>query len=418
MSKIKHKPTNILYVIHGYPPRQHAGTENYSYSLAKEIANNEFRVGSFYPVYHPKITDVTLDIKQIENHTAFEAKINTIDTLNNIFNDEMEKLFQKAINKFNPDIIHFQHIHTLLPFSLITQSISQRIPTCITLHDFWYICPKTYMLNDDGSLCCGPTSAEKCTECYLTSESKELKDDSKIFFYISELFKKRLEISRLIFSKANLTSSPSKFVLDQYKQYVSFRQDLKIPLGLDTSIINQKRDSFDFVRFGFLGNIAPLKNTHGLIQSFINTAGSAELHIYGKPRNDSFFNELKQMASKDHRIIFHGPYTPNKLDTILSQIDVGIVPSFFENYPLVAREFLSAGIPVIASRVGGLPEIVTHNINGLLFNPLNNHELTHIIQDLIDNPYKIQNLAKKIPKTKSIKQDALVWGDIYKSLYI
>lgn len=412
----KKSNTNILYVIHGYPPLQHAGTENYSYALAKEIANHRFNVAAFYPIFSPNIDQTKIETKKIANHIAFEIKTKNCNILNNLYNEDIELHFLNTVKNFRPDIIHFQHTHALLPFSLLLHSIQMNVPTVITLHDFWYICPKTYMINIDGSLCSGPSSPGKCAKCFLENESMELKDIEKLLQYTTDLFSKRMDISRLIFSNANLTTAPSKFLLDKYKKFISFRQDLRMPLGLEIPRHPQQKIHCNSTRFGFLGNIAPLKNVHGLIESFSRTTGDAELHIYGKMNDGSLSNALTYLASKDTRITLHGRYSPDDLGKILSQIDVGIVPSFFENYPLVVREFLSTGIPVIASRTGGIPEIVSHNNNGLLFDPLKSEELQHSIQEIINNPFLIKKFATNITKPKTMTQDAAVWSDIYQSL--
>ncbi|NCC04768.1 MAG: hypothetical protein EOM37_12190 [Proteobacteria bacterium] len=245
----------VLYVIHGYPPHNHAGTENYSYSLANEVSKNKFNVAAFYPVIFKNLTNPKLYIKKIKNYTAFEVRTKPFNHINNLFNSEIEDIFLQVIKSFNPDIIHFQHIHTVLPFSLLAQSISLKIPTLITLHDFWYICPRTYMLNKDGTLCSGPTSSEKCAQCFLKNEYLAGIDNKKIFYYLVDLFTKRLELSRLIFLNANLASAPSKYLLDKYKEYLTFNKSARLPLGLDIARQNLIKKINRPIRFGFLGNI-------------------------------------------------------------------------------------------------------------------------------------------------------------------
>lgn len=404
-----------MYVIHGYPPRNHAGTENYSYALAKKITTKKNNVAVFYPAIYQNLKKPELVIKKIVNHTAFELKTKAINYINNIFNEEIEYIFLQAVNSFKPDVIHFQHIHTILPFSLLTQSIALKVPTLITLHDFWYICPKTYMLNEDGTLCNGPTSPEKCAKCFLKNESLTDTSGKNLFYYFSNLFAKRIEMSRLIFLNANLTTAPSKFLLEKYKEYVTFNKSLRIPLGLDATRQHFQKNNSGPIRFGFLGNITALKNVHGLIDSFSRTSGTASLHIYGKISDNDILKKIKNMSLIDSRIIFHGSYTPNDLRKILSQIDIGVVPSFFENYPLVIREFLSAKIPVIASRVGGIPEIIKHNENGLLFDPLIKDDLLNNLQIIIDNPELVSKLSFQINPIKTIDQDASIWSEIYNS---
>jgi glycosyltransferase involved in cell wall biosynthesis len=418
IDKTQRKYKKILYVIHGYPPRNYAGTENYSFHLAKTMAKNKFNVAVFYPVFAPNISHKTIQTKTIENHLAFEVKTPCCDTLSNLFDPDVDEIFSNVIRNFKPEIIHFQHIHALFPFSIILESLKNNIPTILTLHDFWYICPKTYMLNNDGSLCDGPSNLEKCAKCFLESVDNKLIFNNDLLNYTKCILETRIKLSRHIFSNSNLTTGPSKFLLDRYKKFVSFKKDLKLPLGLEAPPLKTRKQPSKTIKFGFLGNISPLKNVHGLIESFVRTTGNAELHIFGKMSDTNLFHAIKHLSNNDKRIQVHGPYNPSNLKNILSLLDVGVVPSFFENYPLVVREFLSAKIPVIASRVGGIPEIIAHQKNGLLFDPLNKDDLFNCLQTIIDKPDLIDNLSCQIKNIKTIEQDAHVWSEIYESFIL
>ena len=84
----------------------------------------------------------------------------------------------------------------------------------------------------------------------------------------------------------------------------------------------------------------------------------------------------------DTRIYYRGPYLPDQLIQILSEIDIVIIPSMIESFSFTVRESLSAYVPVIASNVGGIPEIIKHMENGILFDPTRIGELTAIIQNI------------------------------------
>jgi glycosyltransferase involved in cell wall biosynthesis len=67
----------------------------------------------------------------------------------------------------------------------------------------------------------------------------------------------------------------------------------------------------------------------------------------------------------------------------LGDVDLVIVPSIeYETYSLVAHEAMARGIPVVASRVGALPEAIRHGENGLLFEPGSAAELAGILHTL------------------------------------
>lgn len=405
----------ILFVVHGYPPLQAAGTENYTFSLAKELANNNFEIGVFYPIFTSSHNNSEVTQKNFHNHIVFTLKTNSNCELDHIFNKNIEDKFLTVVNKFKPHIIHFQHTHSILPTSLLHRATQLDSVTIATLHDFWYICPKTYLVNDHGEICKGP-SEFKCAECLLYTQPNPTHGNSELFKKLVEYFNFRISFSKSIFDKIHLVSAPSQYVIDIYKKFLSFNNIVKVPLGLNFHPENiNKKIIHDKIRFGFLGNISSIKNPHGLVEAFLNTTGPSELHFYGKFANKYLESELIKLSHIDDRIFFHGGYNPSNLKNILSNIDVGIIPSFFESYSLVLREFLAAKIPVLASRTGAIPEFIKHNVNGILFNPKDTNELKNIIQEITNNPNCLKKLNTDMYKIKSISQDALIWKNIYES---
>jgi glycosyltransferase involved in cell wall biosynthesis len=101
---------------------------------------------------------------------------------------------------------------------------------------------------------------------------------------------------------------------------------------------------------------------------------------------------------------------------MFSEVDVAIVPSVIESYSRVVRESLSAGVPVLASAVGGIPEIIEHMRNGILFDPYDEHDLTRQLQNVVDDPSLVRRLREGITPPKTIDEDSLEWADRYERL--
>lgn len=84
-------------------------------------------------------------------------------------------------------------------------------------------------------------------------------------------------------------------------------------------------------------------------------------------------------------------YTPQWLN-LYHQADVFIMPTHFEGFGWVYLEAMAAGLPVIATNINAIPEMVTHGETGFLIQPGDRANLAHYLQYLIDNP----NLAKEM----------------------
>jgi len=108
--------------------------------------------------------------------------------------------------------------------------------------------------------------------------------------------------------------------------------------------------------------------------------------------------EVAQNLAKDNpRIKFLGYQPEEKIQEYFSQADYTIVPSLcYENSPTVIFESLSAGVPVIASDLGGIPELVRAGENGYLFRAGDRRELISVIQ-------KVDKKIDKILKQSIIK---------------
>ena len=89
--------------------------------------------------------------------------------------------------------------------------------------------------------------------------------------------------------------------------------------------------------------------------------------------------------------------------------DILCVPSlWFENSPLVIYEAFHCGLPVIASRIGGIPELVQQNVNGRLAGAGNHDEWKSALKDLISNPEQLKSLRAGVARLRlQLNRDAL-----------
>jgi glycosyltransferase involved in cell wall biosynthesis len=102
----------------------------------------------------------------------------------------------------------------------------------------------------------------------------------------------------------------------------------------------------------------------------------------------------------------HGPVAHADVPKALGALDVLVVPSIWaENSPLVIHEAFLAGVPVIASDIGGIPELVTHEVNGLLFPVGDVDALARALQRVAGDRGLLQKLRDGIPPVRSIETD-------------
>ena len=138
--------------------------------------------------------------------------------------------------------------------------------------------------------------------------------------------------------------------------------------------------------FLYSGRIIQEKGIHYLLQAIKDLPHNIEIHIVGTGNEE---NQLKHYVknNKLDNVKFLGFKTREELKEEYQNCIALIVPSnWFEAFGMVNIEAFINGKPVIASNIGGIPEIVENNINGLLFEPGNVEQLKECILKYWNNP--------------------------------
>ena len=432
----------ILQVVHGFPPKRRAGTELYTYYLSKELVKKH-EIHIFYPTFDKTVQSIRLNSFERENMHLHELRMPSTRWLwhriflqNTYLDKKVEQNFMELLNRIQPDIIHFQHLIDLST-SLIKIASEKNIPTVLTLHDYWFMCPNIHLIKYDYTICEGPSS-NRCYGCWTNAQSKLL---SEIFgrYYIPEYltkmplkftletlnspekFEKRNEYLKSLLLNVDKIIAPSRFLREMFVKYgipkdkiIYSRNGYKLE---PFKGFTKKRKDIDMVIFGFAGNVAPIKGVHILIDAFLQVPeDKAELRIYGSyDLKSKYFKELLLKTGKKDNIKFLGRYEDVKQP--YSEIDVLIFPSIvYENCPLVLQEAKITKTPVIASNLGAIPEFVKDGKTGLLFEPNNPEDLFGKIMRIVEHPELIEKFKANITPPRSIEEQAKEIEEIYISI--
>jgi glycosyltransferase involved in cell wall biosynthesis len=138
--------------------------------------------------------------------------------------------------------------------------------------------------------------------------------------------------------------------------------------------------------FATLSSFAPCKATPVLVEAFLATAGQrADLRLLmiGDGEDRRLCEDLVQRSGKTCQVEFAGHRTD--IAAQLERADAFVLPSLNENLPLALLQAMAAGLPCVAARIGGIPEILTGDC-GLLVQPGDVHSLSDAMKRLIDEP--------------------------------
>jgi glycosyltransferase involved in cell wall biosynthesis len=445
----------ILQIVHSLPFFTQAGTEIYTYNLSAELSKkNEIYIFSR-----------TCDLRQKEYEIKKEVLGEiTVYTVNNTFkncdsfellyrNEIIDSKFAETLKEVKPDVIHIQHLN-YLSVGLIEKIAQANIPIALTLHDYWWMCPRCHLFKKDYRPCDKAVLGRFDRECLAcVNEMLMIKKSFKRVYnclrgilpaFMLQSFKKAYfslagftykddsligklrwrtgDIKRLM-SAIDIFIAPTEFIRKKYIEFGIPAEKIKLSsYGFNINLfkgLHKKED--DKVRFGFIGTILPAKGAHVLIKSFNAIKNkNARLMIYGNLRSfigfEYYLPYLKKIA-KNKNIIFMDGFDNREIASIFQKIDVLVVPSLWpENSPLVIQEAFLAKTPVIASRIGGITELVRDGVNGLLCDPGDAGGLQEKIEKIIDNPGLIQKFRENIPPVKNIEDNAREMEDLYQKI--
>lgn len=440
----------ILLVTHFFPPFHNAGTENYTFGLAKAFLNKGHEVqvlcaedwGNGDGYWNGVTQDVFEDISVHRIHLNWLKASNPNKVLYDSF--PVEKWLDRFFVEHKFDLVHITSTITL-GIGVLRSVKRAGLPLVLSLMDFWFICPSVQLLRSDGSLCDGQTSAWQCQSCLLAmshlyqrvkhfpvSESLH----SKIFGALSQVNMVssmrgfRGMLLNMSERKADLTAvlslpdrilSHSKIVQQIVSQNIPVRIDV-LPNGqaLPWKENLPPRAVSSNIRFGYIGQIEPIKGVHLLVEAFqgANINDRARLMIWGDlTRNPSYVLQLQALSDHNTSIELLGRFDRSQLASVLSEIDVLVVPSiWYENAPLVIQEAFAAGIPVVATELGGMAEAVTHEVNGLLFERGDSIDLARQLKRVADEPGLLDRLRVGIPSVKRVDEEITELERIYMDL--
>jgi glycosyltransferase involved in cell wall biosynthesis len=299
-----------------------------------------------------------------------------------------------------------------LPFSLIDISKKCGYPVCISLHDFWFICPLTFLVKTDGTVHHNPPATiDECVNCMKMGEGWNIAQLASTYFHLAY----RLNYAKELLEKSDYNVCASRYVRRIFNQVFGRESTAMVelaPLGLPPMGQLYSHPKGRPLTFGFFGAIHPVKNVKMVVEVFKKIKGDIQLVIWGTGIKE-YIEEIQ--IDDDPRIRYLGPYTPDQLSYVLSTMDVSIHPSLNESYSLSIRESLQAGIPVIISNAEVYKEIPNIGMCSWCFG--NEDSLRHAIMRFIDGgPQLIEQMKSAIPKIRLIDEDIEEWDQRYKNL--
>jgi glycosyltransferase involved in cell wall biosynthesis len=289
-----------------------------------------------------------------------------------IYSRRERRRVENSVGSFSPDLIHVHNVYPSLGPAVHLAAQRHRIPLVMTVHNFRLRCPNGYMFTE-GQLCrrCerGNYSHAIAHHCFPTG--------SQSAAYATTLWLHRW-ILRLE-DNVNLFIVPSNFMRDRLVTWGFAEAQIKLIRNF-TDI--SPAESVEVGSFGmYLGRLSREKGLDVLLEA-LRKAGDPPFWFVGDgPLRVDLENLSQEQGLMNAR--FLGRVDSDVVRSLLRQCRFLAMPSLCdENAPLAALEALGAGRPLLATRVGGLPELAGGG-RGLLCEAGNADELAEGINTLM-----------------------------------
>lgn len=301
-------------------------------------------------------------------------------------NDLMADKVMKQILKISPDVVHTNNLAGV-SVALWKKLKSANIPILHTLRDYYLLCPRTTLFRKNQN--CN----KRCLDCLSYSHIKK---------------KQTKHVDTVI--------GISQYILKRHLQEGYFKEAKTRVIGNSyekPNLLSHAKTKIGKVGIGFLGRIEPTKGVEKLLDSCSKLPlEKYELYLGGRAK-ESYLNALKTRYDNVNAF-YEGQINPKIL---FDKIDVLVVPSLWqEPFGRVVIEAFAHGIPVIASKQGGLTELVTPKETGFIFDPNEHNSLSEILQNVLRSPKQLTNMATNcLRKAQEYEPQAIL--EKYMSLY-
>lgn len=438
----------ITFVVHQFPPRYFTGTESYALAVGKELQRRGHDVDVF--TLDPAFGEATGPWRE-SREIVDGLPVRRLNFWMYLGRDWgrmeyrhpwMAEVFARHLRERGSEVVHAFHLRHV-GADLIDMAQAAGRPVVVSLTDFWFLCPQVTLMRTDGTACSGPPDAGRgCLPCHAPTLAAELaahpaaaellavqqasagrsRDGHDLLSRVGALLE-RPEYLRQHLLAADAIVAPTSFLRSVFVQNgVPAARIACHGYGIDTTGIAAgaaaARTAARPLTFGFCGTFSPHKGPHLLVNALAKVRGDCRAILRGRTSDFADYSrELLATAARDPRVSVQPPYERRDLPAALGAIDVLVVPStWHENAPFVVLEARAAGLPVLASRFGGLAEVVADGTDGELFTPGDVDDLALRLQRLVDDPGRVARYRAAVtppkPLTAAVDEFVAIYREV------
>ena len=427
----------VLHIGSGFRPWRRGGLVAYIEDLMEAQVRRGDEVGYFFSGrQYPGLRRVGLRRWSRADIPMFEVVNSPLydhgrDPRLELAEPRVERLFAEVVEEFRPDVVHVQELAGL-PSSLLELAHGLHVPTVVTLQDYYFLCPAFKLMDADGRVCMrkevgaacvattsaeprGPEPLFEATVTYDFEQSSLLSrvDGHRVHRLAKWVgswappasgpqggpadFQRRRDVNAQRLSRADRVIAMSERVAEIHTTLgvdPGPMRTVHLTLAHIERLTPRVAEPGDVVTFATLSAFESVAKGGRVLVDAIRrlsdspAAGRFRVRVLGWVDP-----EFLAAAADLDAIELGAPYTPRALDAMLDDVDVGLMPSVWEEaYGYVGIEFLAKGIPVVANAIGGMTDYVRDGETGWLNHSRTGEELARIMAGIVERPEEVVRL--------------------------
>jgi len=227
--------------------------------------------------------------------------------------------------------------------------------------------------------------------------------------------------------QSDCVTAVSRFLKEKTIQNFNIEREISVvPNFIDTKIY--KRNEKCNLKYNFapngeailmhISNFRPVKrvtDTIKILDEVIKSGQPAKLILIGDGPDRTEAEKVARELAVDNNVRFLGKQ--NSLVELLSCADIFLLPSQSESFGLSALEAMACGVPVVASSIGGIPEVVKHNVTGFISELGDIERMAKYVLELLNNRRKWISFSENCIKTAKEEFESQIIIPKYEILY-
>ena len=369
--------------------RRQGGAAGYMLDVA-ELQRTQGHDVEFFAMAHPNNAAATyahLFPRLVELEPPPPSLSGRLDaTATMLWSGRAAKAMAAVADAFQPDVVHMHNIYHQLSPAILRPLAKRGIAMVLTAHDYKLVCPSYRML--DGENLCDACLGGRVHQATL----RRCKDGSLAASAVLTLESGLHRLTRA-YKPIHRFVAPSHFLADKLRSGGIWPDRVRqLNNFVDPSNIAPRQGNGD----GFIsvGRLSPEKGVDTAIRA-IGLLKDARLTIAGDgPEREALERLAGDVAPG--RIEFVGHVTPTDVAALNAGARAAILAArWYENMPLSVLETLAAAVPMVVTDLGGLPELVTDGVNGLVVPSGNPQSLADALARLSENSGLAYELGRK-----------------------